>query len=529
MICFINARVHTVDPRHPAAEAVVVRDNAIVFVGSTAGARRFAGQDVETIDLGGRLLLPGFIDNHVHFVLGGEQTTGLDTRTCVSKEAFIAALRSHVDKHRGTWIKGGDWDHERWAERTLPRKEWVDSFSADTPLFLPRFDWHMALVNSAALVAAGITRDTADPPGGKIERDPATGEPTGIVKDAAMELVLARMPKPTAADLEQRVRDALEVARRNGVTSIHDIAEETHIPVYRKLADAGELTCRIFARLPLSGYATLAGQCITHRSGDDFLRRGSMKAFSDGSLGSNTAWFFERYLNEDTCGLPMEALSDGRLRTWALEADRSGLQLSIHAIGDRANSAVLDIFEEIVRTNPAWDRRFRIEHAQHLRREDIARFAALGVIASVQPYHAIDDGVWAESRIGRERVKSTYAFRSMLDAGVHVCFGSDWTVSPLHPLGGIHAAVTRATLDGRNPGGWIPEERVSVEQAVRCTTINNAYASFEEGLKGSITPGKRADMVVLDRDIFAIPQEAIRDVAVHMTVVDGRIVYRDGV
>lgn len=254
-----------------------------------------------------------------------------------------------------------------------------------------------------------------------------------------------------------------------------------------------------------------------------------MKAFSDGSLGSNTAWFFDRYLNEDTCGLPMEALSDGRMRAWALEADRKGLQLSIHAIGDRANSAVLDIFEEVVRTNPAWDRRFRIEHAQHLRRDDIARFAALGVIASVQPYHAIDDGVWAESRLGPERVKTTYAFRSMLDAGVHVCFGSDWTVSPLHPLGGIHAAVTRATLDGRNPGGWIPEEKVSVEQAVCCTTINNAYASFEEGLKGSITPGKLADMVVLDRDIFSISPEGIRDAAVQMTIVNGQIVHRDGI
>lgn len=267
MTCYINARVHTVDPRHPVAEAIVVKDSCIVFVGSTSDARRFAGLGAETIDLQGRLLLPGFIDNHVHFVLGGEQATGLDTRMCTGKDAFIAALRSHVEKNRGSWIKGGDWDHERWVERTLPRKEWVDPFSADTPLFLPRFDWHMALVNSAALAAAGITRDTPDPAGGKIERDPATGEPTGIVKDAAMDLVLSRMPKPTMAALEQRVRDALDVARRNGVTSIHDIAEEAHIPVYRKLADAGELTCRIFARLPLSGYAALARQHITHRSG----------------------------------------------------------------------------------------------------------------------------------------------------------------------------------------------------------------------------------------------------------------------
>ncbi|CAG0932622.1 partial N-substituted formamide deformylase, partial [Planctomycetaceae bacterium] len=321
MICFINARVHTVDPRRPWAEAVVVRDRHIVFVGSTAGARRFAGSDAEMIDLGGRLLLPGFIDNHVHFVLGGEAATGLDTRACASRAEFVAALRVFVDAHRGSWVKGGDWDHEHWVERTLPRREWVDPFSQDTPLFLPRFDWHMALVNSAALAAAGITRATPDPVGGKIERDPTTGEPTGIVKDAAMDLVLACIPKPTPAVIERRVRDALAVARKNGVTSIHDIAEQPHIPVYRKLADAGELTCRIFARLPLAGYRALADQKITHHRGDAFLRLGSMKAFSDGSLGSNTAWFFDRYLNEDTCGLPMEALSDGRMRAWAIEAD----------------------------------------------------------------------------------------------------------------------------------------------------------------------------------------------------------------
>lgn len=528
MICFINARVHTVDPRRPWADAVVVKDRHIVFVGSTPDARRFAGSDAETIDVGGRLLLPGFIDNHVHFVLGGEAATGLDTRACTSKAEFLAALQAFVETHRGAWVKGGDWDHEHWVEKTLPRKEWVDPFSPDTPLFLPRFDWHMALVNSAALAAAGITRTTPDPTGGKIERDPVTGDLTGIVKDAAMDLVLACIPRPTAATIEQRVRAALEVARKNGVTSIHDIAEQPHIPVYRKLAGAGELTCRIFARLPLAGHRALAEQQITHRSGDPVLRLGSMKAFSDGSLGSNTAWFFDRYLNEDTCGLPMEALSDGRMRTWALDADRHGLQLSIHAIGDRANSAVLDIFEEVVRTNPAWDRRFRIEHAQHLRQEDIARFAALGVIASVQPYHAIDDGVWAASRIGADRVRTTYAFRSMLDAGVHVCFGSDWTVAPLHPLGGIYAAVTRRTLDGKNPGGWVPEQKVSVEEAVRCTTINNAYASFEEDIKGSITPGKLADLVVLGEDIFTIPHERIRDVAVQMTVVDGRIVHAEG-
>ena len=528
MKCFIHARVHTVDPYRPEAEAVVVNGHCIVFVGTTREALRLAGEAAEVIDLGGRLLLPGFVDDHVHFVLGGEQSTGLDTRTCTSKAEFLSALHAYVGKHRGAWVKGGDWDHERWVEKTLPRKEWVDPFSQDTPLFLPRFDWHMALVNSAALAQAGITRETPDPSGGRIERDPVTGEATGILKDAAMDLVLDRIPKRTPEQIERYVKDALVIARRNGVTSIHDISEETHVPVYRKLAAAGELTCRIFSRLPLAGYRTLVEQGIYHGSGSPFLRLGSMKAFADGSLGSNTAWFFDRYVNEDTTGLPMEVLSGGQMQEWALAADMHGLQLSIHAIGDRANSAVLDIFEEVVRRNPPWDRRFRIEHAQHLRADDIRRFAALGVIASAQPYHAIDDGVWAETRIGAERLKTTYAFKSLLDAGVRVCFGSDWTVAPLHPLGGIHAAVTRRTLDGRNPDGWIPAQKLTVEEALRCYTINNAYASFEEHVKGSITPGKLADMVVLSDDILAIPPERIADVHVQMTVVDGSIVFRDG-
>lgn len=528
MICLVNARVHTVDPILPAAQAVVVRGNRIVYAGTDAGARSFAGPDAEIIDCGGRLVLPGFIDDHTHFVLGGEQVSGLDTRACTSKDAFISAVRDHVGRHRGSWVKGGDWDHERWAEKTLPRREWVDPFSEDTPLFLPRFDWHMALVNSAALRLAGITRDTPDPPGGRIERDPATGEPTGMVRDAAMDLVLAAVPQRTPAVIERCVRDALGVARRNGVTSIHDIAEESHIPVYRALEAGRELTCRIFARLPLAHYRSVVENGGQPYAGSPFLRLGSMKAFADGSLGSNTAWFFEPYLNEATTGLAMEVLSSGRMLTQAKDADLHGLQLSIHAIGDRANSAVLDIFEEIVRTNPAWDRRFRIEHAQHVRREDIPRFAALGVIVSAQPYHAVDDGAWAVTRLGPDRIRTSYAYRSFLDAGVRVCFGSDWTVAPLDPLAGIHAAVTRRTLDGRNPGGWVPEERITVEEAIRCYTLNNAYASFEEQDKGSVTPGKLADLVVLSEDILAIPPERITDVRVQMTMVDGRMVFRDG-
>lgn len=524
MICYLNGIVHTVNPVHPRAEAVVTKGRLIVYVGTSAGARQFAGSDAEVVDLGGRVLLPGFIDNHVHFVLGGRQAAGFDARGCASRDEFIERVKAYVRGRQGSWIWGGDWDQEQWESKELPRKEWLDPFSRDTPLFLPRFDWHMAVVNSAALRHAGITRDTPDPPGGMIERDAGSGEPTGIVKDAAMDLVLSVFPKPDASDLQEFVRNALAVARTHGITSVHDISEEDHIPVYQALETRGELTCRISTRLPLASYQRLVQEGVRRAHGTPFLRRGSLKAFADGSLGSGTAWFFEPYLHEPTTGLPMEVMSNGNLRAWALEADRNGLQLSIHAIGDRANDAVLSVFEEIVRTNPPWDRRFRIEHAQHIRPQDFSRFAALGVIVSAQPYHAIDDGVWAETRIGHDRARSTYAFRSFLNAGVRVCFGSDWTVAPLNPLLGIAAAVTRATLDGKQPGGWIPEEKLTVEEAVRCYTLSNAYAAFEEHEKGTLEPGKLADMVVLSENIFTIPPERISTVRVERTIVDGKTV-----
>lgn len=525
MTCYINAIVHTVNPLQPVAEAVVTSGGTIVFVGTSAGARGFAGPSAEVVDLNGLLLLPGFIDNHVHFMLGGRQAAGLDTRACTTRKAFVDAVQAFVQGREGSWIRGGDWDQERWEVNELPRKEWLDPFSRETPLFLPRLDWHMAVVNSIALQRAGITRDTPDPPGGRIDRDEGTGEPTGIVRDAAMDLVLAVFPRPGETELQTYVESALAVARAHGVTSIQDIAEEEHIPVYRTLEAEGRLTCRISARLPLAVYPRLVRDGVRRAHGNSFLKIGSLKAFADGSLGSSTAWFFEPYEHEPTTGLAMEILTSGQLRAWALDADRHGLQLSIHAIGDRANDAVLSIFEEIVRTNPPWDRRFRIEHAQHVRPQDFERFAGLGVIVSAQPYHAVDDGGWAESRIGRHRARTTYAFKSFLNAGVRVCFGSDWTVAPLDPILGIAAAVTRATLDGSHPGGWIPEEKLSVEEAVRCHTLHNAYAAFEEGEKGSIEPGKLADMVVLSDNIFTIPPERIPEVRVVRTIVDGMTVF----
>jgi predicted amidohydrolase YtcJ len=524
--CFFNGIVRTQNGRHPLASAVVTKKGRIAFVGNTPDAISLAGPSADAHDLGGRLLLPGFIDNHTHFVWGGTHLLGIDLRGCRSMAAFKRTIGEVVARRRGRWVTGGDWDQEAWEIKRLPSREWVDDVSPDTPLFVQRFDGHMALANSVALTMAGITRDTADPVGGLIERDPGTGEPTGILKDSAMDLVAGIIPKQTPAEMERAVVEAQAHAMRNGITSIHDITLPEHLEVYRKMEREGTLTCRIYTRLPISGYEELVRQGIRAGHGSDLLKTGSLKAFSDGSLGSGTALFFDPYLDDPTnAGLAMEIVTNGDLRRWALDADKNGLQLSIHAIGDKANHMVLSLFQEIVGVNPPWDRRFRIEHAQHVRAEDIPLFRTLGVIVSAQPYHAVDDGVWAERRIGAERLKTTYAFRSFMDAGVTVCFGSDWTVAPLDVLAGIHAAVTRSTLDGQNAGGWIPEQKVTVEQAVRCYTVNNATAAFEEHVKGTIEVGKLADLVILNEDIYSIDPSRINRAHVDMTVFGGQIVY----
>ena len=525
-ILFVNGTIRTMDPARPLASGVLVNGGQIRFVGDGPETRRRAATGVRTIDLGGRALLPGFIDNHTHLVMGGHHLLGIDLRRCASPEEFRDIIGARVARFPLRWVTGGTWDHESWPEKKLPTCHLIDNVSAATPVFVQRLDGHMGLANSLALRLAGISTATADPRGGTIVRDPATGEPTGILKDSAMDIVQAVIPKPPRAENERAALSAMEEARRHGITSVHDITMEDDLELYLALDRERKLTLRIYARLPLAGYQRLVDQGIRAGSGTPFLRLGSLKAFADGSLGSNTAWFFDPYVNDpSSTGLAMDALLSGEIRRCALEADKNRLQLSIHAIGDRANHAVLTLFEEIEAVNPPWDRRFRIEHAQHVRPADIHRFRKLDVIVSAQPYHAVDDGCWAESRIGRERLATTYAFRTFASAGIHLCFGSDWTVAPLDPLSGISAAVTRCTLDGRNPQGWIPEQKLSVEEALRCYTAEGAYAAFEEGEKGSITPGKVADLVVLDRDPLAVHENDLRSIEVDLTMVGGEVVY----
>ncbi|MBI4811392.1 MAG: amidohydrolase, partial [Ignavibacteriales bacterium] len=425
------------------------------------------------------------------------------------------------------WITGGDWDHDNWKSDKLPTKELIDKYTPTTPVFVNRYDGHMGLANSFALKLAGITKETPDPPGGTIVKDPKTGEPTGILKDEAMSFVYKIIPDPPEEERIEAARLALAEARKYGVTSIQDVSSVADVEIYKKLKTKGELTSRFHCRLPIGRWEELKKNDIKAPTGDEWIKIGSLKAFADGSLGSSTALFFEPYVSDSSIkGLPSDILLSGELEKWSLTADKAKLQLSIHAIGDSANSRVLDIFEKIVSENPKWDRRFRIEHAQHIHPKDFLRFAKLGVIASAQPYHAIDDGRWAEKRIGHERCKTTYPFRTFLNNKVKLCFGSDWTVAPLNPLLGIYAAVTRRTTDGLNPDGWIPEQKITVEEAIEAYTVNNAYAVFEENEKGSISVGKLADFVVLSDDILSINPIEIENVQVEMTVVGGKIVFK---
>ncbi len=524
---FINGKIYTVNEKQPLAEAVVVHGNKIIFVGSNTEAKSYIDDNTEVIDLKGKLMLPGFIDNHVHFISGGFQLLGIDLRVAKSTKEFKDILKDYVSKNEGKWITGGDWDHEAWELKDLPHKEWIDDFSRNTPIFVSRFDGHMGLANSYALKLAGITKDTPNPDGGLIVKDSKTGEPTGMLKDNAMSLVYAIVPAPSEEEYEKAFAAALNEAKKNGFTSVQDITYKNDLKVYQKFERENKLSCRIYTRLPIADCDNLIRLGIQYGMGSERLKLGSLKAFADGSLGSSTALFYEPYEGEpDNVGLAMDIVTDGSLKKWSLAADEAKLQICIHAIGDSANALMLNMFEDIVKTNPVWDRRFRIEHAQHVLPGDVDRFAKLNVIASAQPYHAIDDGCWAEKRIGKERLQYTYPFKSFIEKGVKLCFGSDWSVAPLNAILGIYAAVTRRTLDNKNPDGWIPGQKISVEDAIKCYTINNAYASFEENIKGSIEIGKLADFVVLSDDILSIDPVKIKDVKVEMTVFDGEIVYK---
>jgi predicted amidohydrolase YtcJ len=528
----INADVRTMaePPNAARATAVAVRGNRISHVGDTSEVRATVNKNAKVIDAQGRLLLPGFNDAHVHFLDGGFSLANIHLRDAGTPEEFTRRIAEHARTlPAGKWIRGGEWDHEQWPGAPLPTRKMIDRVTQRNPVFVSRTDGHMALANSLALNMAGITRKTPDMPGGFIVRD-QTGEPTGLLKDAAMNAVWRATPAPDIEEKKAAARRATEFAAKLGVTSVQDVLAGDDVEIYRELARAGQLKTRVYGLYPIARWEEVAGQPERLQNATGLVRVGGVKGFSDGSLGSATAWFFEPFVdNPKNCGLPGEQMfPEGAMLERALAADKAGLQVAIHAIGDRANFEVLELFKAVAERNGPRDRRFRVEHAQHLRPREIARFCQQQVIASVQPYHAIDDGRWCESRLGPRRLAGTYAFRSLLDAGAALALGSDWTVAPLTPMLTIRAAVTRSTLDGKHPGGWLPDEKITVEEAVRAYTMGSAFAEFAERDKGSIAPGKLADLILVDKNIFEIPSGEIQTARSALTMIDGEVVWDAG-
>jgi predicted amidohydrolase YtcJ len=527
----VYGRVWTGDSAAPWAGAVAVAGDTVVAVGDSTRLARMAGSATRALSSGQGMVVPGFMDGHTHFMDGGLQLTRIDLRDAASPAEFIARLKAYAAKLRlGEWIRGGDWDHERWRGAPLPERGWIDSVTAKNPVFINRLDGHMSLANSAALKLAGVTQATGEVRGGAIVRGPGR-EPTGILKDNAQALVLRVVANPSPEQDDSALARAMAWAAARGVTAVASLSNGSgarslwaEYAALQRMRAAGRLTVRVTLYPEIWDWRRVADSVRLHGRTDDWIDVNGVKGYVDGSLGSTTALFYQPYADAPTTGGLLVTPEDS-LRAWIGAADSAGIQVAVHAIGERANGLLLSIYDSVVRAHGPHDRRFRIEHAQHLRPQDVSRLAALGVIASMQPYHALDDGRWAEKRIG-PRVQNMYVFRSLLNAGAHLAFGSDWTVAPIDPLLGIYAAVTRRTLDGKNPEGWIPEQRISVEEALRAYTSGNAYGVFAERTRGRLAPGYKADIVVLDGDLTRVRPEAIERVSVRATVVGGRLVYR---
>ena len=546
-LILLGGEFYTLEAGQPSASGVAIRNGRIVAVGDEGEVTRHRGAATDVIELDGAFVLPGFIDNHTHFNRAGELLLGINLLDVADAEALAERVQGAGDRlPDGAWILGGDWGaYEAWVlgstgregeatpgEPFKPDRWMIDDLTPETPVLLSRWDRSEYLANGVALERAGIARDTPDPAGGAIERDPATGGLTGILTGSAVEVVRDIIP-PTA--WEQRLLEAKTALARlgeNGVTQIHDITRAGQMRVFQHLRDSGELTVRVYARPTLDEWSELAAVGIRSGFGDEYLKIGGLKGFVDGIMGNSSARFREPYDHQPD--------QSGRWRTMMLEgpgmaelirsADAAGLIPQVHAIGDLAVDTLLDFFEWAIQANGPGDHRFRIIHAQVVEEDDFRRFGQLGIIAEVQPYHAIDDMRWMEERIGHERSRGAYAFKTLKENGALLSFGSDWPGTnaawyPAKPLLGIYAAVTRQTLDGKPEGGWFPEERVDVETAIRAYTINNAFAAGEEDEKGSIRVGKLADFTIVDRNLLEIEPAEIKDVNVLATIVGGRAVY----
>ena len=535
-LVIINGKILTIDRENPSAEAVAMKGETIIAVGSTKKISGLIEDGVtQVIDARGRLVIPGFNDAHVHF--GPLDPDFIELRYTTDPSVITEKVKAQVAKSKpGELIRGGHWVHELFVDKKWPSKELIDKVSPNNPVMLTRADGHSTLINSYVLKQSGITKDTPDPFGGEIQKDPVTGEPTGILKDAAMNLVKTGEAKTGLSAEEQKEKEwrgyllAMKEAREYGVTSIQN-AGWGDFEAYERLHREGELTLRIDLGEPLSGDASRLNSYLElqkkYPDEGNWIRFGYLKAFTDGSIGSSTALMFEPYTdNPSTAGLAMWQYEE--LEKMVLAADKLGFQIGIHAIGDKANNWVLNAFEKAVEVNGKRDSRHRDEHTQTVQLSDIPRFAQIGVIPSMQPTHCISDKLFYENRVGFERCRGTYAWRSLLDAGSTLAFGTDYPVEPLNPMEGLYAAVTRKDRLGEEGEGWFPEQKLNMEEAIRYYTLGSAYAQFMEDRKGMIRTGYLADLVIVEKDLMTIPESEIMKTKVDYTIVGGKVVYASG-
>lgn len=535
-LVILNGKILTMDSSNPLSEAVAVTEGKISAIGKTNKIKKFIEPGkTKVIDAAGRLVIPGFNDAHVHF--GPLDPDYIELRYTTDPAVITEKVKAGVEMSKpGELIRGGHWDHELFTTREWPAKELIDKVSPDNPVILARADGHSTLVNSYVLKKSGITKNTPDPFGGEIQRDPLTGEPTGILKETAMGLAKTGEVKTelTAEEAAQKTWQGylmtMKHARELGVTSVQN-AGSADFEAYKKLQEAGELTCRIdigqsLGRDPetLARYRELQKE---YPREDNWIRFGFLKAFMDGTMGSGTALMHEPYDDEPgTSGLAMWQYDE--FEKMVIAADKMGFQVAVHAIGDKGNTLVLDAYEKAAGENGRRDSRHRSEHAQTLKSSDIPRFAELGVIPSMQPTHCITDKNFCEKRIGRERSGGAYAWKSLLNAGSVLAFGTDYQVEPLNPMEGLYAAVTRKDRKGEEGEGWFPEQKLSMEEAIKYYTWGSAYAQFMEDRKGMLKPGYLADIVIVDRDLLTIPENEIMQTKVDYTIVDGKVVYDSG-
>jgi len=519
---YVNGNFWTGDSANPTATVLAIKGDKIIYVGNDASQVNAT----EQIDLNGNMVVPGFTDNHTHFLSAGYGLSSVKLKDAMTKAAFIQRISDFCKTHPGNaWIREGNWDNENWGGE-LPSKEWIDSVSGDHPIFISRYDGHMAFANSKAMQLAGVDASTVSPAGGVVVKN-TKGELTGCFKDKAMSLIEKAIPDPTEAELEEYYKAAANYALERGVTHVNDMGSYggwMDLSTYRRVAQKNNSLIRMYSFVPLATWSRLDSFVQKNGRGDDLLKWGGLKGYVDGSLGSTTAWFHQPYLDDPkSTGLTITDTID--LRNWVIGADKAGLHVAVHAIGDRANDFILSVYQEAEKINGSRDRRFRVEHAQHVRLEAIDHFANQQVIASMHPFHLVDDGIWAYKRLDTNRLKGTYAIKTMMDKGVTVTFGSDWPVAPVDALYGLYAAVTRRTGDNKNPNGWYPDQKISIDQALRAYTQNNARASFMEGKIGVLKKGYYADFAVLDQDIKKIDPITLKEVKVLRTVLNGKEVF----